>query len=88
MGRACNTRRSPLSTISSARILGAHVPKDVCLPREASHVPRKVACDGNWLGAGQPALTAWEESAEGIVAGGNEPGLPQRGEVYPEDSPW
>ena len=25
------------------------------------------------LKAGQPTLTAWEKSAEGIVAGGNEP---------------
>jgi hypothetical protein len=27
------------------RILGAHVQKDVCSPREISHVPRKVAED-------------------------------------------
>jgi len=26
-----------------------------------------------WLRVGQPALTAWEKSADGIVAGGNEP---------------
>ena len=34
VGRACNTRRSPLSIISQIRILGAHVRKDACPPRE------------------------------------------------------
>ena len=69
-GPVCNTRLSPLSIKAFERTLGAYVLKDVCLPREASHVPRKVACDRNWLKAGQPALTAWEKSAEGIVAVG------------------
>ncbi len=31
MGRACNTRQSPLSIIGNVRILGIHVLKDVCL---------------------------------------------------------
>ena len=26
-----------------------------------------------WLRTGQPVLTTWEKSADGIVAGGNEP---------------
>jgi hypothetical protein len=34
VGRACNTRQSPLSIISQVRILGARVRKDACLPRE------------------------------------------------------
>ena len=34
VGRACNTRQSPLSILSQARILGARVRKDACLPRE------------------------------------------------------
>jgi hypothetical protein len=34
-GRSRNTGRSPLTTISQARILGARVGKDMCLPREA-----------------------------------------------------
>ncbi|MBW2647717.1 MAG: hypothetical protein JRE23_16390 [Deltaproteobacteria bacterium] len=61
---------SPLSIISSARILGAHVLKDVCLPREVFHAPRDVACGRKWLRAGQPAPTAWKKSAEGTVAAG------------------
>jgi len=31
VGRACNTRRSPLSILGNVRILGIHVPKDVYL---------------------------------------------------------
>ncbi len=31
VGRACNTRQSPLSIIGNVRILGIHVLKDVCL---------------------------------------------------------
>lgn len=45
-----------------------------------------VACEANWLREEQSTLNSWEESAEGIVAGGNEPGLPRSGD-YPEDSP-
>ncbi len=30
VGRACNTRQSPLSIIGNVRILGTHVLKDVC----------------------------------------------------------
>ena len=37
------------------------------LPREVSHVPWDVACDGNWLREEQSTLTAWEKSAEGIL---------------------
>jgi hypothetical protein len=29
------------------------------LPREASHVPREVACYGNWLRDEESSLTAW-----------------------------
>ena len=54
---------SPLSIISSVRILGAYVLKDVCLPREVFHVPRDAACGRKWLRAGQPAPTAWKKSA-------------------------
>jgi len=43
--------------------------KDVCLPREVSHVPPDAA-GRKWLRAGQPALIAWEKSAEGIRAAG------------------
>ena len=42
---------------------------------------------GNGLTEPQGEATAWQKSAEGIVAGGNEPGLPKEGEVYPEVSP-
>ena len=34
VGRSRNTGRSPLTTLSQLRILGARVRKDVCLPRE------------------------------------------------------
>ena len=37
VGRACNTRQSPLSILSQARILGARVRKDACSPREICH---------------------------------------------------
>ena len=38
VGRAGNTRQSPLSIISQACILGARVRKDACLPREICRV--------------------------------------------------
>jgi len=41
VGRACNTRRSPLSILSQIRILGAHVWKDTCSPREICHDVRQ-----------------------------------------------
>ncbi len=41
VGRAGNTRQSPLSIISQARILGARVRKDACLPREICRVSRR-----------------------------------------------
>lgn len=34
VGRACNTRQSPLSILGQSRILGVHVRKDACSPRE------------------------------------------------------
>ncbi len=34
VGRNRNTGRSPLTTLSQLRILGARVWKDMCLPRE------------------------------------------------------
>jgi len=37
VGRVCNTRQSPLSILSQIRILGAHVQKDACSPRESCH---------------------------------------------------
>ena len=37
VGRACNTRQSPLSILGQIRILGAHVRKDACSPRESCH---------------------------------------------------
>jgi hypothetical protein len=53
VGPACNTRLSPLSIIGNVRILGAYVPKDVCLPREVSHVPfEKSRATEFWLRAG------------------------------------
>ena len=55
---------------NSARILGNHVLKDMCLPREVFHAPRDAACGRKWLRAGQPAPTAWKKSAEGTVAAG------------------
>jgi hypothetical protein len=43
----------------------------MCLPREVFHVPfEKSRATEFWLRTGQPALTAWEKSAEGIVAVG------------------
>lgn len=61
------------SIICSVRILGVHVLKDVCLPREASCVPvEKSRATEFRLRSGQPVPTAQEESADGIVAGGNE----------------
>ena len=38
VGRAGNTRQSPLSIIGQTCILGARVRKDACLPREIRHV--------------------------------------------------
>ncbi|MBW2740597.1 MAG: hypothetical protein JRE64_17540 [Deltaproteobacteria bacterium] len=38
-----------------SRILGIHVLKDMCLPREVFHAPRDAACGRKWLRAGQPA---------------------------------
>ena len=38
VGRAGNTRQIPLSIISQARIPGARVRKDACLPREICRV--------------------------------------------------
>jgi hypothetical protein len=32
-------------------------------------LPWSVACEANWLGKEQSIPTAWEKSAEGIVAG-------------------
>lgn len=88
VGRACNTRQSPLSTISNARILGIHVPKDVCLPREVSHVPfEKSRATEFWLRAGQPVLTVWEKSADGIVAGANEMARVTCGSIASSGSP-
>jgi hypothetical protein len=40
VGRACNTMRSLLSILSQTRILGAHVRKDACSPREICHQVR------------------------------------------------
>ena len=42
---------------------------------------------GRGLRREQSRPSAVRKSAEGIVVGGNEPGLPKAGEVYPEDSP-
>ena len=89
VGRACNSRRSPLSIIGNVRILGAHVPKDVCLPREVSHVPsEKSRATEFWLRVGQPALTVWEKSADGIVARANEMARVTCGSIATSDSPW
>lgn len=61
-------------SLRCVRKLGTYVLKDMCLPREVSHVPfEKSRATEFWLRVGQPALTAWEKSADGIVAGGNEP---------------
>jgi hypothetical protein len=43
------------------------------LPREASSVPREVACHGNGLNAEYFALIPVEESADGIVGTRNVP---------------
>jgi hypothetical protein len=81
VGRACNTRQSPLSILGQRRILGAHVRKDACSPRE---ICRDVQ---QGLTKPQGEAISRQKSAEGIVVGGNELGLPIKGEVYPEDSP-
>ena len=47
--------------------------KTCALPREISHVPfEKSRATEFWLRVGQPALTVWEKSADGIVAGAND----------------
>ena len=38
VGQIRNTGRSPPTTISQSRILGARVQKDICLPREVHYV--------------------------------------------------
>jgi len=40
-----------------------------------------------WLRAGQPALTAWEKSADGIVAGANEMARATCGSIATSASP-
>ena len=40
VGRVRNTGQSPLTTIGQARILGARVRKDMCLPRETRCVSK------------------------------------------------
>lgn len=44
-GRVRNTGQSPLTTIGQARILGARVRKDMCLPRETRCVSVGVASE-------------------------------------------
>ena len=51
------------------------------------HPGRSAAMSDNGLTEPQGEAAAWQKSAEGIVVGGNEPGLPKAGEVYPEVSP-
>ena len=51
------------------------------------HPGRSAVLSGNGLTEPQGEAITWQKSAEGIVVGGNEPGLPKTGEVYPEDSP-
>lgn len=69
-------------------MLGAHVSKDVCLPREVSHVPfEKSRATEFWLRVGQPALTIWEKSADGIVAEANEMARVSCGSIATSDSP-
>jgi len=64
-GPAYNTRLNPLSIISSARILGAYVLKDVCLPREVFQVPQDVVCGRKWLRAGTTCSDRMEEVSRG-----------------------
>ena len=45
VGRVRNTEQSPLTTIGQARILGARVRKDTCLPREARCVSWRSATE-------------------------------------------
>ena len=69
-------------------MLGTHVPKDVCLPREVSHVPfEKSRATEFWLKVEQSTLTVWEKSAEGIVAGANEMARVACGSIATSDSP-
>jgi hypothetical protein len=82
VGRACNTRRSPLSIIGQTRILGAHVRKDACSPREICRVVH-MRTDQTARGDHHAAEVSRRHSSRWKRAG-----PPQiKGEVYPEDSP-
>ncbi len=88
-GRACTTRQSPLSILRCVRKLGIRVPKGMCLPREISHVAlehraRSELAEGRVI---DPEHMREVSPACGGIAGGNEPGLPKKGEVYLEASP-
>ena len=48
------------------------------------HPGRSATMSGNGLTEPQGDVTVWQKSAEGIVVGENEPGLPKSGEVYPD----
>ncbi len=88
-GRACTTRQSPLSILRCVRKLGIRVPKGMCLPREISHVAlehraRSELAEGRVI---DPEHMREVSPACGGIVGGNEPGLPKKGEVYLEASP-
>jgi len=69
LGPGRNTVLSPLSIFKGQkRIPDAYVQKDVCSPREVSHVPiEKSRATEFRLRIGQLVSISWEKSAEGIV---------------------
>jgi hypothetical protein len=81
VGRACNTRRSPLSIIGQTRILGAHVRKDACSPREICYDVRQ-RTDRTVRGGNRVA-----EVSRGHSSRWKRAGSPNKGEAYPEVSP-
>ena len=68
--------------MSCVRKLGIHVLKDMCLPRESSHVAGNLACEAYRLREEQSTPNVWEKSAEGILAGEMSRGLPMREKVH------
>ena len=67
VGRAGNTRQSPLSILSQAGILGARVQKDTCLPREICRVSigteRTVRGDYRVAEVSRGHISRWKRAA-------------------------
>ncbi len=94
VGRACNTRRSPLSILSQTRILGAHVRKDACSPREICRVVH-IRTDRTVRGGDHAAEVSrghgsrWKRAGPPICGRSNPGGLtPTKARTVPGRMAW